>query len=61
MSGLEVVRLEAGEDTVRYAFGGADPVLRVRPGTVLELKTEDCYGGGGFGVDGLASRVCESP
>ena len=61
MSGLEVVRLEAGEDTVRYAFGGADPVLRVRPGTVLELTTEDCYGGRVRGVDDLPSRVCEFP
>jgi amidase len=28
-----------------WTFGGVPPVRRVRPGTVLELWTEDAFGG----------------
>ena len=61
MSALEVVRLEAGPDTVSYTFGGGSPALRVQPGTVVELTTEDCFGGRVRGVDDLPSQVCEFP
>jgi acetamidase/formamidase len=61
VSALEVVRLEAGPDTVSYTFGGGSPALRVQPGTVVELTTEDCFGGRVRGVDDLPSQVCEFP
>ncbi len=61
MSALEVARLEAGPDTVSYTFGGGTPALRVQPGTVVELTTEDCFGGRVRGVDDLPSQVCEFP
>ena len=61
MSVLEVARLEAAPDTVSYTFGGGTPALRVQPGTVVELTTEDCYGGRVRGVDDLPSEVCEFP
>ena len=32
-------------DQLNYTFGGAEPVMRIRPGTVLTLWTEDAYGG----------------
>ncbi|WP_344656697.1 acetamidase/formamidase family protein [Catenulispora subtropica] len=46
---------------MRYAFGGGRPVLRVRPGTVIELTTEDCFGGKVREVTDLPSRVCVFP
>jgi acetamidase/formamidase len=58
---LEVARLEAGPDTVSYTFGGGTPALRVQPGTVVELTTEDCYGGKVRSVDDLPSLVCQFP
>jgi amidase len=58
---IEVARLEAGPDTVSYAFGGGSPALRVQPGTVVELTTEDCYGGKVRSVDDLPSVVCQFP
>ena len=61
MSVLEVARLEAAPDTVSYTFGGGTPALRVQPGTVVELTTEDCYGGKVRSVDDLPSEVCEFP
>jgi acetamidase/formamidase len=44
-----------------WTFGGVPPVRRVRPGTVLELWTEDAFGGKVRGPDDLVSRVIEFP
>ncbi len=32
-------------DELKFTFGGHPPVLRLKPGTVLETWTEDCYDG----------------
>jgi hypothetical protein len=37
------VRPEPGE--YAWTFGGAPPVARIAPGTVLDLYTEDCFAG----------------
>ena len=58
---LEVVTLEPTADQLRYTFGGGEPLVRVQPGTVVELTTEDCFGGLVRSVDDLPSRVCEFP
>ncbi|MGY1695290.1 acetamidase/formamidase family protein [Geodermatophilus sp. SYSU D00814] len=58
---LEVVSLEPAPDQLRYSFGGAEPLLTVAPGTVVELTTEDCFGGAVRGVDDLPSQVCVFP
>ena len=42
-----------------WTFGGVPPVRRVRPGTVLELWTEDAFGGKVRGPDDLVSKVVE--
>jgi acetamidase/formamidase len=52
-------RPEAGQ--FAWTFGGAAPLARVRPGTVLELWTEDCFAGRVRGQDDLVSQVCEFP
>jgi amidase len=57
----DVLRYRPEPDELAYTFGGRDPVRRVKPGTVLELYTEDCFGGRVRGVDDLASVVCEFP
>jgi acetamidase/formamidase len=44
-----------------WTFGGAPPLARVAPGTILELFTEDCFAGHVKGVDDLVSEVCEFP
>ena len=58
---LDVVRLVPEPDQLVYSFGGAAPLLTVDPGTVIELSTEDCYGGLVRGVEDLPSRVCTFP
>jgi acetamidase/formamidase len=49
------------EDQYAWTFGGYDPVMRVRPGDVLELYTEDAFGGLIRSVDDLPSRTIVYP
>jgi amidase len=61
VTGLEVVSLEPTPEQLRYTFGGGEPLVRVQPGTVVELTTEDCFGGKVRSAGDLPSRVCEFP
>ena len=57
---LEVVPLHPEPGQYRYTFGGGgEPLLRVRPGTVVEVTTEDCFGGRVTSSDDLPSQVCD--
>jgi amidase len=58
---LEVVSLRPRGDQLVYTFGGQEALLAVDPGTVIELSTEDCFGGLVRGVDDLPSQVCTFP
>jgi acetamidase/formamidase len=40
----EVVQYRASIDTVKYLFGPASPVARLKPGGILETNTLDCFG-----------------
>ncbi|MBD0322345.1 MAG: acetamidase/formamidase family protein [Aldersonia sp.] len=42
---MEHVSFVPSVDQLTYTFGGASPVMRIRPGTVLTLWTEDAFGG----------------
>ena len=42
---LSVTRFVPTEDQYAWTFGGYEPVRRIRPGEVLDLFTEDCFGG----------------
>jgi acetamidase/formamidase len=48
-------------DEYVWTFGGAPPLARIAPGTVLELFTEDCFGGRVKGTGDLVSEVCNFP
>jgi amidase len=58
---LDVVSYRPTAEDYAWVFGGVPAVLRVRPGTVLELYTEDCFAGRVRSVDDLPSVVCEFP
>ena len=58
---LDVVQLRPEPDQLVYAFGGHQPLLTVDPGTVIELSTEDCFGGLVRGFEDLPSQVCTFP
>jgi amidase len=53
--------LRPSPDQLIYAFGGHPPLLSVKPGSVVELSTEDCFGGSVRGVGDLPSQVCAFP
>jgi acetamidase/formamidase len=57
VSDLDVIiyRPTAGE--YAWTFGGAAPVMRVRPPAVLDVFTEDCFAGRVTGPDDLVSRL----
>jgi acetamidase/formamidase len=59
VSGALAYRPKAGEFV--WTFGGAAPVARITPGTVLELFTEDCFAGRVRGTGDLVSEVIEFP
>ncbi len=61
MTDLEVVSYRPGPDDYAWVFGRTAAVRRVAPGTVLELFTEDCFGGRVTSVGDLPSVVCEFP
>jgi acetamidase/formamidase len=47
-------------DQLNYTFGGAEPVMRIRPGTVLTLWTEDAYGGRITSRDDVATTALDT-
>ncbi|KAB8195810.1 acetamidase [Nonomuraea phyllanthi] len=58
---MNVVSYHPSPEELSYTFGGRPAVGKVRPGTILELYTEDCFGGLVRSIDDLPSRVCEFP
>ena len=61
MSDLEVVSYRPEPSEFAWTFGGVKPVRSVKPGTVMELWTEDAFGGKVRGPDDLVSKVIEFP
>ncbi|WP_371749459.1 acetamidase/formamidase family protein [Streptomyces sp. NBC_01283] len=53
------VRPEPGE--YAWTSGGAPPVARIAPGTVLDLYTEDCFAGKVRSKNDLVSEFCQFP
>ncbi|GAA1969313.1 acetamidase/formamidase family protein [Microbacterium deminutum] len=49
--------LHPGPSQYSYWFGGVDPLLRVAAGDIVELSTEDCFGGRVTTPDDLPSKV----
>src|SRR6202047_160514 len=40
----QIVRYHATIDTVKYVYGVAQPVARLKPGNILEANSLDCFG-----------------
>lgn len=56
MADLNVVSYRPHRSEYAWTFGGVEPVMKVRPGDVLELWTDDCFGGLVETVDDLPSE-----
>lgn len=57
MADLDVVPFRPEKAQYAWTFGGVEPVMKVKPGDVLEVFTEDCFAGLVQGVDDLPSRL----
>jgi len=61
MSPSNVVSYRPERADFAWTFGGVAPVMKVRPGDVLEVWTEDCFTGLVRGIDDLASEKIVFP
>ena len=56
MAGLNIVSFRPQPSDYAWTFGGVEPVMKVKPGDVLEVWTEDCFAGLVQTVDDLPSE-----
>src|SRR5205823_8882764 len=61
MSDLNVVSYRPKPEEFAWTFGGVAPIGKVKPGDVLELRTEDAFGGKVRGPHDVVSKVIEFP
>ncbi|TKA06597.1 acetamidase/formamidase family protein [Actinacidiphila oryziradicis] len=61
MSDPRIITVRPGPGEYAWTFGGAPPVARIKPGTVLDLYTEDCFAGRVRSEKDLVSEVCDFP
>jgi acetamidase/formamidase len=61
MTETPVLAVTPRPEQYAWTFGGAAPIARIQPGTILELFTEDCFAGRVRTVDDLVSVVCDFP
>jgi acetamidase/formamidase len=53
---LDIIEFTPTADQFTYTFGGAAPIRRIRPGSVLRLWSEDAFGGALRSVHDLSSE-----
>jgi acetamidase/formamidase len=58
---LNIVSLNPTKEQFAFFFGKSEPLLKVKPGTIIELYTEDCFGGVVTSAKTLPSKVCVFP
>ena len=58
---MDVVTYRPDPSEFAWTFGGVPPVRKVKPGDLLELWTEDAFGGKVREVDDLVSKVIDFP
>jgi acetamidase/formamidase len=61
MSDLQEVSFRPEPGQFAWTFGGVPPVATIRPPAVLEVFTEDAFGGRVRSENDLVSQVCEFP
>ncbi|MFF4710893.1 acetamidase/formamidase family protein [Streptomyces eurythermus] len=61
MTDPRILTVRPEPDQYAWTFGGAPPLARIAPGTVLDLYTEDCFAGRVRSEKDLVSEVCEFP
>jgi amidase len=57
----DVVEYRPAAEELAYTFGGRPAIARVKPGTVLRVSTEDCFGGKVRSTSDLPTSVVQFP
>jgi acetamidase/formamidase len=57
----DIVSLKPTKEQYSFFFGKSEPLLKVKPGTIIQLYTEDCFGGVVTSAQTLPSKVCVFP
>ena len=57
----DIVSLKPTKEQFSFFFGKSEPLLKVKPGTIIQLYTEDCFGGVVTSAQTLPSKVCVFP
>lgn len=52
--------LHPAPEQLAYTFGGTQPLISIDPGDIVEVFTEDCFGGQVTSADQIASQVVVS-
>ncbi len=60
-SPLAITRFVPTEDQFAWTFGGCEPIMRIRPGDVLDLFTEDAFGGRIRSTEDVPSQTITYP
>ena len=50
---------DADPATFTYTFGGAQPVVQIKPGTVIDSWSFDCFGGRVRSTSDMSTQVCD--
>ena len=58
---FQVLSITPKPEQYVWTFGGAAPLARIAPGTVLEVFTEDCFAGRVRSSSDLVTEVCHFP
>lgn len=53
---MEIIEYRPRPDQLVYTFGGAEPVMRIKPGTALKLWSEDAFNNALTSVEDLSSE-----
>ena len=56
---MDVLRYQPEPGELSWTFGGVPPVRTIRPGTLLEVWTEDAFGGKVRGPEDHISRTID--
>jgi acetamidase/formamidase len=59
--GNDIISLKPTKEQFSFFFGKSEPLLKVKPGTIIQLYTEDCFGGVVTSAQTLPSKVCVFP
>src|SRR3954469_24993210 len=58
---IAITRFVPMEDQYAWTFGGCPPIMRIQPGDVLDLYTEDAFGGRIRSTEDLPSKTIAYP